>query len=100
MMRRVLLIVVALFLPVLAQAQVKLLRYPTYSKGKVAFSYLGDIWVANESGAEVQQLTVNKARDQCPRFSPDGQWVAFCSNREGNYDASLCRFRLATEARV
>ncbi|HEV3201880.1 MAG TPA: S41 family peptidase [Bryobacteraceae bacterium] len=86
MIRRALLIVAALLLPSLAQAQVKLLRYPTYSKGKVAFSYLGDIWVANENGAEVQRLTVNKARDQYPRFSPDGQWIAFSSNREGNYD--------------
>ncbi len=86
MIRRALLTVAALLLPVLAQAQVKLLRYPTYSKGKVAFSYLGDIWVANENGADVQRLTVNKARDQYPRFSPDGQWIAFSSNREGNYD--------------
>src|SRR5580700_12243104 len=86
MLRRALLTVVALLLPVVAQAQVKLLRYPTYSKGKVAFSYLGDIWVANENGADVQRLTVNKARDQYPRFSPDGQWIAFSSNREGNYD--------------
>src|ERR1017187_1893342 len=54
MIRRALLTVVALLLPVLAQAQVKLLRYPTYSKGKVAFSYLGDIWVANENGADVR----------------------------------------------
>ncbi|HTS31063.1 MAG TPA: S41 family peptidase [Bryobacteraceae bacterium] len=84
-MRRALL-VLALLLPVVAQAQVKLLRYPTYSKGKVAFSYLGDIWVANENGTDVQRLTVNKARDQYPRFSPDGQWIAFSSNREGNYD--------------
>ena len=75
-----------LLMPALAQAQVKLLRYPTYSKGKVAFSYLGDIWTANENGTDVQRITVNKARDQFPRFSPDGQWIAFSSNREGNYD--------------
>ena len=36
------------------QAQVKLLRHPTYSKGKVAFSYLGDIWIANENGSDVR----------------------------------------------
>jgi len=86
MLRRALLSAIALLLPVIASAQVKLLRYPTYSKGKVAFSYLGDIWIASESGADVQRLTVNKARDQYPRFSPDGQWIAFSSNREGNYD--------------
>ena len=62
------LLAVALLLPVVGQAQVKLLRYPTYSKGKVAFSYLGDIWIASENGGDVQRLTVNKARDQYPRF--------------------------------
>ena len=67
-------------------AQVKLLRHPTYSNGKVAFSYLGDIWVANENGSGVQRLTDNQARDVYPRFSPDGNWIAFSSNREGNYD--------------
>jgi tricorn protease len=86
MIRKVFLIAVAVLLPALAQAQVKLLRYPAYSKGKVAFSYLGDIWIANENGAGVQRLTDNKAREIYPRFSPDGQWVAFSSNREGNYD--------------
>src|SRR5579863_8048079 len=84
MLRRVLL--VAALLPVLALAQVKLLRHPSYSKGKVAFSYLGDIWVANENGSGVERLTDNQARDQFPRFSPDGQWIAFSSNRDGNYD--------------
>jgi hypothetical protein len=58
--------VCALLLPVLSQAQVKLLRHPTYSKGKVAFSYLGDIWIANEDGSGVMHLTDNEARDQSP----------------------------------
>jgi tricorn protease len=75
-----------LLLSFCAQAQTKLLRYPTYSKGKVAFSYLGDIWIANENGSGVQRLTDNQAREIYPRFSPDGSMIAFSSNREGNYD--------------
>jgi tricorn protease len=69
-----------------AVAQTKLLRHPSYHNGKVAFSYLGDIWVANEDGSNLQRLTVHKARDIYPRFSPDGKWIAFSSNRYGNYD--------------
>src|SRR6516164_7963480 len=76
----------ALLPPIFVQAQAKLLRYPSYSKGKVAFSYLGDIWIANENGSGAQRLTDNKARDVYPRFSPDGNWIAFSSNRDGNYD--------------
>src|SRR5262252_2503647 len=84
--RNVLLAATAFLLPALSHAQVKLLRHPTYSKGKVAFSYLGDIWIANEDGTGVTRLTDNKARDVYPRFSPDGNWIAFTSNRDGNDD--------------
>src|SRR5271154_3733178 len=86
MTRRILAAAVVVLMPVLAQAQSKLLRHPTYSNGKVAFSYLGDIWIASEAGAGAMRLTDNAARDQYPRFSPDGNWIAFSSNREGNYD--------------
>ncbi|HEV2689368.1 MAG TPA: S41 family peptidase [Bryobacteraceae bacterium] len=75
-----------ILLPTLAFADARLLRHPSYSKGKVAFSYLGDIWTANENGSGVERLTDHKARDIYPRFSPDGNWIAFSSNREGNYD--------------
>lgn len=79
-------IALVLLLSVVTQAQTKLLRHPTFANGKVAFSYLGSIWVANEDGSNVQRLTVNQARDVMPRFSPDGSQIAFSSNREGNYD--------------
>jgi tricorn protease len=85
-MRTALFAAAVLLLPALAPAQVKLLRHPAYSKGKVAFSYLGDIWIANENGSGANRLTDNSARDQFPRFSPDGSMVAFSSNRDGNYD--------------
>jgi tricorn protease len=86
MIQRILFLAIAFLLPVVSQAQVKLLRQPSYSKGRVAFSYLGDIWVANENGTDVQRLTDNQAREVYPRFSPDGNWIAFSSNREGNHD--------------
>ena len=67
----------------------KLVRYPSYSNGRVAFTYLADIWVADENGQNVQRLTVNKARDAYPRFSPDGKWIAFSSDRNGNLDVYI-----------
>ncbi|MDT7540339.1 MAG: tricorn protease [Acidobacteriota bacterium] len=73
-----------------AQArEARLVRYPSYSQGRVTFSYLGDVWVANDDGSNVQRLTVNKARDVYPRFSPDGKWIAFSSDRNGNLDVYL-----------
>jgi tricorn protease len=69
--------------------EAKLVRYPHYHEGKVAFSYLGDIWTAREDGTGVVRLTANKARDVYPRFSPDGKTIAFSSDREGGLDVYL-----------
>ncbi len=66
-----------------------LLRYPSYYQGRVAFSHLGDIWTADEFGKNVQRLTAHAARDVYPRFSPDGKWVAFSSDRNGNLDVFI-----------
>ncbi|MBI4906699.1 MAG: PD40 domain-containing protein [Acidobacteria bacterium] len=84
-MSRTILLALAL-LPTLAYPQARLLRHPSYSKGKIAFSYLGDIWIAGENGTGAQRLTDHKARDIYPRFSPDGSSIAFSSNRAGNND--------------
>ena len=66
--------------------EAKLVRYPHYHGGKITFSYLADIWVANEDGSSPQRITINKARDYRSRFSPDGKWIAFSSDRSGNID--------------
>src|SRR4051812_42651546 len=52
----------------LAAAPVRLARHPDYHAGRIAFSYLGDIWTANEDGTVVQRLTDNRAREVYPRF--------------------------------
>ena len=69
--------------------EAKLVRYPHYHNGRVAFTYLGDIWTADESGANLQRITANPARDVYPRFSPDGKWIAFSSDRAGNLDVYI-----------
>jgi tricorn protease len=75
--------------PVALAKEARLIRYPHYHEGRVAFSYLGDVWTADEDGRNVQRLTVNRARDVYPRFSPDGKWLAFSSDRNGNLDVYL-----------
>src|SRR5436190_19338505 len=71
---------------VAAAAPIKLARHPDYHAGKIVFSYLGDLWVANEDGTSARRLSDHTARDIYPRFSPDGKWIAFSSNRYGNND--------------
>jgi len=67
-------------------APVRLARTPDYHAGKIAFGYLGDIWVVNEDGSNPRRITDHTAREVNPRFSPDGRWIAFSSNRYGDYD--------------
>ncbi|HEV2836070.1 MAG TPA: S41 family peptidase [Pyrinomonadaceae bacterium] len=69
--------------------EARLVRYPHYHNGRVVFTYLGDIWTADDNGQNVQRLTVNRARDVYGRFSPDGKWIAFSSERNGNLDVFL-----------
>ena len=78
----------ALVAPALASAEpIRFARYPAISNdGTIAFSYHGDIWLANSDGSNSRRLTAHIARDINPRFSPDGKWVAFSSNRMGNND--------------
>ena len=79
-----------LFTAVSAYArEARLVRYPHYHNGRIVFTYLGDLWTADENGQNVQRLTVNRARDVYGRFSPDGKWIAFSSERNGNLDVYL-----------
>ncbi len=45
-----------------------------------------DIYLQKVGGVSVIQLTGDPADDAQPAFSPDGQRIAFCSNRAGNWD--------------
>src|SRR5262245_18589773 len=45
-----------------------------------------DIYVKRTDSRVVTQLTNDPAEDSMPSISPDGQWVAFASNRSGNWD--------------
>lgn len=74
--------------PMLSQAQAptKLLRNPAVSEKNIAFMYAGDIWIANRDGSSPVRLTVNPAFEQDPYFSPDGKWIAFTGNYDGNSD--------------
>ncbi len=44
-------------------------------------TYRAAIWVAHHDGTHARQLTAGTNRDQHPRWSPDGQSIAFVSNR-------------------
>jgi dipeptidyl aminopeptidase/acylaminoacyl peptidase len=44
--------------------------------------YLSQIWVVPAGGGEPRRFTTGPKRDTSPRWSPDGRWLAFVSERE------------------
>jgi tricorn protease len=64
------------------------LRYPSISPdGKtIVFSYKGDIYKVPSSGGDAIPLTLHEAYDYMPVWSHDGKWLAFASDRYGNFD--------------
>ncbi len=66
--------------------QYALLRKPTISKTRIAFSYGGDLWIVERSGGEAHRLTSDIGIEIDPIFSPDGTWIAFTGEYDGNED--------------
>jgi tricorn protease len=63
-----------------------LMQRPTVSKTHIVFSYADDLWIVPREGGEAKRLTSGPGVETDPHFSPDGKWVAFTGQYEGNDD--------------
>ncbi len=61
----------------------RLLRQPSISDTHIAFIYGGDLWVSELGQTQAVRITSTAAIESDPHFSPDGQTIAFTSNRAG-----------------
>jgi len=64
----------------------RLLSQPAVGGDRIAFVYAGDLWTARTDGSEVRRLTTALGDEAAPVFSPDGRWIAFAGNYDGNID--------------
>jgi len=64
----------------------RLMRFPDSYKDKIVFVYGGDLWLASSSGGDAQRITSDPGRELFPKFSPDGKWIAFTGQYDGNFN--------------
>jgi dipeptidyl aminopeptidase/acylaminoacyl peptidase len=61
------------------------IAYSVTRTDEASNDYRGAIWLANADGSgEPMQFTSGEKRDGSPRWSPDGRFIAFTSNRGGD----------------
>ena len=67
------------------------MRYPAISPNgdTVVFSYKGDLYRVSTEGGMATILTLDHHIDTHPVWSRDGQFIAFASNRFGNFDVFI-----------
>ncbi len=78
-------------LPALAvdTGDTRLMTEPAASAEHIAFHYAGDLWIAGADGGQARQLTSYLGEEHQPHFSPDGQWIAFTGEYDGNADVYI-----------
>jgi tricorn protease len=67
-----------------AQDESRLLRFPAIHGNQVVFTYAGDLYTVPATGGVARKLTNDVGFEMFARFSPDGKWIAFTGQYDGN----------------
>jgi tricorn protease len=62
------------------------MRFPDIYKDKTVFSYGGDLWLVASAGGVARRITTHGGLELFPKFSPDGKWIAFTGQYDGNFN--------------
>ncbi|MFW6171005.1 MAG: S41 family peptidase, partial [Planctomycetota bacterium] len=65
-------------------ARTKLLRFPDIHGEQVVFCHGGDLWRAPASGGVATRVTAHSGQELFPKFSPDGETIAFTGQYDGD----------------
>ena len=88
-MRQLLSLVALAVATPIADAEVppaSMLRYPDISNDRIVFSYSNGLWTVARNGGLAQPVADPPGAETFPRFSPDGNSIAFLGNYEGDRD--------------
>ncbi len=69
-----------------ANSQGPLLRFPDIHEDLIVFVHGEDIWSVPAEGGVANRLTIHDGEERYPRFSPDGNLIAFTGYYDGNPD--------------
>lgn len=76
--------------PLQAQSERPLLMQgPTLNASHIVFAYGGELWRVSREGGAAVQLTAGPGQKSNPHFSPDGRWIAFTAQYDGNLNVYL-----------
>jgi len=50
----------------------------------ILFAFEGDIWKTDVVGGTAYRITAMDGNESLPRYSPDGNWIAFTGTQDGN----------------
>jgi tricorn protease len=64
--------------------EARLLRFPTIHGDHVIFAYAGNLYEAPSAGGTARRLTSHEGFEMFPKYSPDGKWIAFTGQYDGN----------------
>lgn len=63
----------------------RLLRFPAIHGKQIVFGYAGDLYTVSSTGGVARRLTSDgDGYEMFPRFSPNGNWIAFTGQYDGN----------------
>jgi len=67
----------------------RLFRFPAIHGNQIVFSYAGDLYTVDTKGGIARKLTNDVGYEMFAKFSPDGKWLAFTGQYDGNTEVYL-----------